>query len=205
MDNQNARRIPLSIIAGVSAAILVAGGGGAWWIWHSSVSSPQATSPESNTSQSQSPQLAQPSQAQKVEVYWLDNVNNSIELVPSTISLDEDIESEQEILNEAFDRLLAGPSDSDYASSIPEETELREISVKADGVHVDLSEEFTFGGGSASMMGRVAQILYTATSLDPDTQVWLEVEGEPLEVLGGEGLLLDRPLTRQNFEKNFDL
>jgi spore germination protein GerM len=138
-------------------------------------------------------------------VYWLDNVNNSIELVPSTVSLDEDTENEQEILNEAFDRLLAGPSDSDYASSIPEETELRDISVKADGVHVDLSEDFTFGGGSASMMGRVAQILYTATSLDPDAQVWLEIEGEPLEVLGGEGLLIDQPLTRQSFEKNFEL
>jgi spore germination protein GerM len=70
---------------------------------------------------------------------------------------------------------------------------------------VDLSQEFTAGGGSASMTGRVAQILYTATSINPNTNVWIDVEGKRLEVLGGEGLVLDQPLTRQNFEKNFDL
>ncbi|MEW5861695.1 MAG: spore germination protein, partial [Cyanobacteriota bacterium] len=59
--------------------------------------------------------------------------------------------------------------------------------------------------GSASMTGRVAQILYTATSINPNTNVWIDVEGKRLEVLGGEGLVIDQPLTRQNFEKNFDL
>jgi spore germination protein GerM len=55
------------------------------------------------------------------------------------------------------------------------------------------------------MTGRVAQVLYTASSLDPATKVWLEVEGKPLEVLGGEGLMIDQPLTRENFKKNFEL
>jgi spore germination protein GerM len=31
------------------------------------------------------------------------------------------------------------------------------------------------------------------------------VEGKPLEVLGGEGLELEQPLTRENFKKNFAL
>jgi len=29
-----------------------------------------------------------------------------------------------------------------------------------------------------------------------------DIEGKPLEVLGGEGLLLEQPLTRESFEKN---
>lgn len=201
-DQQQARRIPVGVVAGLSAVLVTAGGGGAWWAWNSIFSSKTTTPPAPTTAQS--PKAVQPSTEETVQVYWLNNVDNRIEVVPNAISLEE-ADEPSEILESAFKRLLAGPSDPAFTSTIPEGTKLRKVSLEPDGVHVDLSEEFTSGGGSASMTGRLAQVLYTASTLDPAAKVWIQVEGKPLEVLGGEGLELEQPLTRENFNKNFEL
>lgn len=200
-DQQDVRRIPIGLVAGVSAALLTAGSGAAWWAWNSMNSSPTPSAP---TPTAQSPQTAQPPTEEKVQVYWLNTTNNKIELAPSAITLPEAKEPSK-ILESAFGSLLEGPANPAFSTTIPKGTELRKISLESDGVHVDLSEEFTTGGGSASMMGRVGQVVYTASSLDPTAKVWINVEGKPLDVLGGEGLELNQPLTRETFKENFPL
>lgn len=202
-NQQQARRIPIGLVASVVAALLTAGGGAAWFVWNSMTSSTTNTTNPAPTT-AQSPKPVQPSTEEKVQVYWLNNVNNKLEVVPTAISV-KNSNKPSEILEAALQSLLSGPSEPAFTSTIPKETKLRSVSLEADGVHVNLSEDFKSGGGSASMTGRVAQVLYTATSLDPAAKVWIEVEGKPLEVLGGEGLELDQPLTRESFEKNFSL
>lgn len=66
---------------------------------------------------------------------------------------------------------------------------------------VDLSEEFASGGGSLSMMARVTEVVYTLTGIDGIDAVVFELEGEVLDVLGGEGLLLDGPQTRADWDE----
>lgn len=199
---QATRRIPLGVIAGVSAAVLAAGGGAAWFAWNSNnVSSTNTPAPTTSPAPSQ---LAQSGNEQKAQVYWLNTVNNKVEVVPSAIALNN-AGSKDDILKSAFNRLLAGPTDSALTTTIPTGTKLRNLSVDTNGVRVDLSKEFTDGGGSASMTGRVAQVLYTASTLDPKAKVWISVEGKPLEVLGGEGLMLDQPMTRESFNEDFPL
>lgn len=199
---QVTRRIPLGVVAGVSAAVLAAGGGAAWFAWNSNnVSSTNIPAPTTSPAPSK---LAQSGNEQKAQVYWLNTVNNKVEVVPSAIALNN-AGSKDEILKSAFTRLLAGPTDSALTTTIPTGTNLRNLTVDTNGVRVDLSKEFTEGGGSASMTGRVAQVLYTASTLDPKAKVWISVEGKPLDVLGGEGLMLDQPMTRESFNQNFPL
>jgi spore germination protein GerM len=204
-ERDRQRSIPLSILAGFSAIVLIAGGGTAWWTWHNLKSQPTTpTTSEAPATSSPQPQTSPAPAEQTVQIYWLKNVENRIELTPSPATLKTTAQP-NDILKAAFEQMLQGSPDPTLASTIPQGTKLRSLEVKSDGIHVDLSQEFTTGGGSASMTGRVGQVIYTATTLDPKAQVWISVEGKPLDVLGGEGLLLDQPTTRESFGKNFTL
>lgn len=106
---------------------------------------------------------------------------------------------------EALTALLDGPtaveSQGGLSTLIPAGTKLLGVSVGQDGVAiVNLSREFTSGGGSLSMMGRVAQVVFTATQFSTVRSVQFQVEGILLTVLGGEGIILDRPQTREDWE-----
>ena len=55
-----------------------------------------------------------------------------------------------------------------------------------------------YGGGATHVRGMIAQIVYTATGLQGIDKAWIWVEGKKSIVLGGEGLVLDKPLTRED-------
>jgi spore germination protein GerM len=199
-DQQNTRRIPLGVIAGISVALLGLGGGAAWLALNSNNSTTLNPTQTAPNPVKQTQQINE----QKTQVYWVNDVNNKIQVVPSTITLKAG-QNKSEILEATLTSLLDGPTNKTSTTTIPQGTQLRKVTLEADGVHVDLSKQFTTGGGSASMTGRLAQILYTASSLDPNTKVWISVEGKPLEYLGGEGVEVEQPLTRENFKKNFGI
>lgn len=150
-----------------------------------------------------SPPVSSPSPAQKGElaVYWVNN--DGTDLSASPLVLTESGLSEEQQLQQALVRLLKGPANADVASAIPEGTQLSQVAIKPDGVHVDISKPFTSGGGSVSMQARLGQLIYTASSLQPNVPVWIRVDGEPLTVLGGEGLEVTQPMTRQAFDEAF--
>lgn len=202
MVKQQKQGFPSSAIAAIAAVAVAAGGGAAWWHWHSSQE--VKTTPPGTTQQSSPPPTVEFKAEQKVQVYWLADTGSQQKLVPKTITTAAD-EQPSTVLETALNNLLSGPKDAALGTTIPAKTKLRSLKVNPDGIHVDLSKEFTSGGGSAAMIGRVAQVIYTATSLKPSDRVWIEVEGKPLEVLSGEGLELEQPLTRQSFQENFTL
>jgi spore germination protein GerM len=123
-------------------------------------------------------------------------------LIASPITVAKSLDKSQS-LQTALEQLFTQTPPSSQSSAIPPGTQLLSVKNDAQGVHVNLSQAFTQGGGSESMTGRLGQLIYTATSLNPQSPVWIEVEGKPLETLGGEGLMIDQPMTRQQFDENF--
>ncbi|MEG4576199.1 GerMN domain-containing protein [Microcoleus sp. N3A4] len=168
------------------------------------VQTPQALAPQALAPKSPQPKPLQQTDFQTVQVYWVKDASGKFEGVPTKVAVKQ-ADKPDATLQAAFNSLLTGPKDATVSSEIPRGTKLRSLSVKNDGVYVDLSAEFTSGGGSTSMTGRLGQVIYTATSLKPNTPVWISVEGKPLELLGGEGLEVAQPSTRQSFDKNFPL
>ncbi len=91
--------------------------------------------------------------------------------------------------------LVAGPTAEEeregLSTTVPEGTRVLGASLDDGVLTVDLSREFTGGGGTASMMGRLNQVYYTLTRPSGVEAVRLYVEGRPLRVLGGEGIIVD--------------
>ncbi|PZD73892.1 hypothetical protein C1752_01513 [Acaryochloris thomasi RCC1774] len=146
-----------------------------------------------------------PAETAQLSVYWLQSADERLALTPSKITPKQPTDAPEEQLQAALERLLQGPANADVASGIPEGTKLNTLTVKDDGVHIDISKEFTVGGGSAAMQGRLGQLIYTVSSLNPKESVWISVDGEPLTVLGGEGLVVSQPMTRKEFQTEFSL
>lgn len=138
------------------------------------------------------------------QLYQLEIVDSRIRLIPKTI--DTAATSTQMALEQALDELFTPSLALDPTTTIPRGTRLLNLRTSKNGIYVDLSQEFTKGGGSSSMIYRVAQVLYTATSIDEQAPMFLSIEGRPLNEdypLGGEGVLLEYPLTRQQFNQDF--
>jgi spore germination protein GerM len=103
----------------------------------------------------------------------------------------------------AIRALLAGPSaaetDNGLSSAIPADTLLLGIDIDRGVATVDLSSEFERGGGSFALFSRLGQVVYTLTEFDTIDQVVLWIDGEPVTVFSGEGILLRGPVERSDY------
>jgi hypothetical protein len=105
----------------------------------------------------------------------------------------------------AVDELLAGPesieSAADVSTAVPDGTRLLGLNIANGLATVDLSSEFESGGGSLSMQMRLAQVVYTLTQFPTVKRVQFQLDGEPVRVFSGEGIVLDKPVTRGDYEE----
>ena len=103
---------------------------------------------------------------------------------------------------QALAALFAGPTAAERSQGvltlIPADARLRGVRVSGSTVTVDVSSQFDTGGGSLAMRLRVAQVVYTATQFAGLTDVRFEVEGTPVEMISGEGIMVD-PARRDQY------
>ena len=96
---------------------------------------------------------------------------------------------------EAVRALLVGPTASETASGavtlIPDGTRLHGVTVEGHEATVDLSAEFNTGGGSLSVMGRIAEVVYTVTQFEGIDTVRFAIDGNVVTELTGEGIGVD--------------
>lgn len=101
----------------------------------------------------------------------------------------------QNVLNNALEQLLAGPTPTEkaagYYSEIPQGTKLLGVTVTPNVIRINLSQQFTQGGGSTSMLQRVNELKSTVLAVEGPHTIQIAIEGKPLAVLGGEGLELN--------------
>ncbi len=141
-------------------------------------------------------EAAEPAGTQTVRVYfargeYLGVVTRTVTATPA-------------IARAAMEELLAGPNAIEqgwgFGTAVPSGTRLLGLTIDGGTARVDLSGHFESGGGSLSVMMRLAQVVYTLTQFSTVDRVVLMMDGEVVDVFTGEGLMLDEPQTRNDFE-----
>lgn len=104
----------------------------------------------------------------------------------------------------AAQQLLLGPTGVEkswgFSSEVPVGTDLLGVSIKDGTATVDLSGEFASGGGTLSVSLRLAQVVFTLTQFSTVDRVMFQMDGKTVGVFTGEGVVLDGPQTRADYE-----
>jgi immunoglobulin-like protein involved in spore germination/sporulation and spore germination protein len=103
----------------------------------------------------------------------------------------------------AMEALLEGPSPGErsagVATQVPDGTQLLGLIVGKGIATVDLTSEYESGGGTTSMTMRLAQVVCTLDQFPTVKGVLFKLDGRPVDVLGGEGIVIDHPLRCRDY------
>ena len=99
--------------------------------------------------------------------------------------------------------LIGGPKAEEKEhgvySEIPPYSQVINITEKADKVIVNLNSAFVNGGGADSLYKRLYQLIKTVKQ-NSDLPVYLYLDGQRADVVGGEGLMITQPLSKSSLE-----
>jgi spore germination protein GerM len=100
--------------------------------------------------------------------------------------------------------LLAGPTETEkkrgLISVIPPNSRLLSATVKDGIAYLNFNDAFQFNTyGVEGYTAQLKQIVWTATEFTTVQGIQILIEGKSPVYLGGEGIRIDKPLTRDSF------
>jgi len=166
---------------------------------------PSTTTTAPTTSTAAATTTSTAPEAEGIAVYFLLNELEADAGGPFLVPVFREAREGSDMALAAMEALVEGPDDGEMqgipsiSSAIPEGTSIRGVTVEEGLARVDLSDEFDDGGGSFSMFARLAQVVFTLTRIEEVDQVEFLIEGEPVTVFSAEGIELDSPQERSDY------
>lgn len=100
----------------------------------------------------------------------------------------------------AVKSLINGPSDKEKKlgvySEIPAGTRLISLTESPSRVVINLTSAFEKGGGTDSLYKRLFQLIKTV-KINSNLPLYLQLDGKQVEVIGGEGIMINQPLSEE--------
>lgn len=84
-------------------------------------------------------------------------------------------------------------------TEIPQSSQIINITETSDKVVVNLNSAFVNGGGTESLYKRLYQLIKTV-KLNTNLPVYLFIDGQRADVVGGEGIMLSQPLSNSSLD-----
>ena len=129
--------------------------------------------------------------------------NSNNEEVYKAVRREYDSEIDGSKIKYAINCLISGPKlsekDKGVYTEIPSSTEILAIKEYSDRVEINLSADFERGGGTDSLYKRLYQLIKTCKQ-NTDLPVYLYINGEKADVVGGEGIMLSQPLNDRSLD-----
>lgn len=163
---------------------------------------PETVIPGENDKEPETKIPEEPKAQEYVNVFFIGKNENNEEIYRAVKRIyNKDVDGSK--IKYAINCLILGPKpnekDKGVYTEIPSGTQLLSVTEKPDKVIINLSGTFAMGGGTESVYKRLFQLIKTAQR-NTEKPVYLYINGQQADVIGGDGIMLTQPLNEHSLD-----